>query len=190
MSRTILNNQLIIIKQLSEALPADWILYVKEHPIQFEAYNLGRWFYLISIDKYRTVEFYNQISKLDKVFILKNKINSRKIIETAAAIATINGSISLEAMFHNIPMILFGHQSTPFGSCNDAFKVTSSKQCREALKIIESGFTPNYSDLSEIVDEQLFEISRVPASFELQKVPVNDVKALVDYLVCDYSETI
>lgn len=189
MSRTILSNQLIIIKQLSEALPADWILYVKEHPIQFEAYHPGRWFYLISIDKYRTVDFYNEISKFDNVCILNNKINSREVIESATAIATINGTIALEAMSYNAPLILFGHQSTPFGSCNDVFKITSSKQCREALKIIESEFTPNYSDLSEIVDEQLFELNRLPAGFELKKVPVNDVKTLVDYLVCDYSLT-
>jgi len=189
MSRTILSNQLIIIKQLSEALPAGWILYVKEHPIQFEAYHPGRWFYLISMDKYRTVDFYNEISKFDNVCILNNKINSREVIESATAIATINGTIALEAMSYNAPLILFGHQSTPFGSCNDAFKITSTKQCREALKIIESEFTPNYSDLSEIVDEQLFELNRVPAGFELKKVPVNDVKTLVDYLVCDYSLT-
>jgi len=189
MSRTVLSNQLIIIKQLSEALPADWTLYVKEHPIQFEAHNSGRWFYLISVDKYRTLDFYNEILKFDNVCILNNNINSREVIESATAIATINGSIALETMSYDTPLILFGHQSTPFGSCNDVFKITSSKQCREALKIIESGFTPNYSDLSEIVDEQLFELNRVPAGFEHNKVPLNDVKLLVDYMVCEYSDT-
>ena len=189
MSRTTLSNQLIIIKQLSEALPEDWTLYIKEHPIQFESYHPGRWFYLISIDKYRTEDFYSEINKLKNVQILNSKINSRDVIKSAEAIASINGSIALETMSYNIPLILFGHESTPFGLCNDVLKITSSKKCKDALKKINSGFIPDYSDLSEIVDKQLFELNRVPAGFELKRVPSNDVMILVNYLVWDYRKT-
>ena len=188
MSRTTLSNQLLIIKQLSESLPEDWTLYIKEHPIQFESYHPGRWFYLISMNKYRTEDFYSGINKLKNVKILNSKINSRDVIQSAKAIATINGSIALETISCKIPLILFSHKSTPFGLCNDVLKITSSKACKDALKKINSGFTPDYSDLFEIVDKQLFELNRVPAGFELKKIPSNDVKIFVDHLVWDYEK--
>ena len=188
MSRTTLSNQLLIIRQLSKALPEGWKLLIKDHPIQYEAYHPGRWFYLISINKYRTLDFYDELQKLDNLKFLKSEISSKKIIESARAVATINGTIALEAMSYNLPVILFDHQSTPLGACNDVFKIQSYDECKKALKIIESGIAPNYSDLPEIANQYLFELNRVPAGFEHKKKPVNHVKILVDYLVCEYNK--
>ncbi len=179
MSRTPQSNQLLIIKQLSESLPDGWILYVKDHPVQFETHIPGHWFYLISFEKFRTVDFYNTITKFPNVRILKNETKSLEIIKSAKAIASINGTIALEAISYNLPMILFGHQSNPFGSCNDLFKITSSVECRKALKIIDSGFKPNYEDVSCIASRELF---------ELNMTTKNNVKSLIDYLVCEYDK--
>ena len=180
MSRTVLNNQLLIIKQLSESLPDGWLLYVKEHPIQFKAFVPGHWFYLISFEKYRTINFYQEVLKFTNVRFLNGNVSSPEIIKSATAIASINGTIACEAITHNLPMILFGHESNPFGSCSDLFKIKSSKQCREALKIIESDFRPSYSDAAEIVNKELFELN-------INKK--NDVKYLIDYMVCEYDKT-
>jgi len=161
-------------------LPVGWVLYVKEHPNQFKLNEPGWWFYLTSIHKYRTKEFYKEILKFDNVQFLKFSIKSQDIIKSAKAISTINGSISSEALTYNKPLILFGHQSTPFGLCKDVFKITSSKQCQEAMNQIEGGFIPDYSDFNEIVDNYLF---------ELKVSSLSDVQLLVDYLVCEYSDT-
>ena len=179
MARARFANQLMIIKQLSQSLPKGWILYVKEHPDQFQMIKSGRWFYLMSIHKYRTKEFYKEILKFSNVQFLKFSVKSQDIIKSAEAISTINGTIASEALAYDKPLILFGHQSTPFGLCKDVFKVTSAKQCQEAMNQIESDFTPNYSDFNKIVDDYLF---------ELKQGVSNDVRLLVDYLVCDYSE--
>jgi hypothetical protein len=180
MARARLSSQLIVIKQLSQSLPVGWVLYVKEHPNQFKLNEPGWWFYLTSIHKYRTKEFYKEILKFDNVQFLKFSIKSQDIIKSAKAISTINGSISSEALTYNKPLILFGHQSTPFGLCKDVFKITSSKQCQEAMNQIEGGFIPDYSDFNEIVDNYLF---------ELKVSSLSDVQLLVDYLVCEYSDT-
>ena len=178
MARARFSNQLMVIKQLSQNLPVGWILYVKEHPQQFILDKPGYWFFLISLHKYRTKEFYNEILKLENVSLLKCKVKSQDVIKSSEAVATINGSISSETLSFNKSLILFGHQSTPFGLCKDVFKVTSSKQCKEAMDQIEAGFSPDYSDFNKIVDNYLF---------ELKEARQNDVRLLVDYLVCEYS---
>ena len=178
MARARFSNQLAVIKQLSQSLPRGWTLYVKDHPDQFKLDRLGWWYFLTSIHKYRTKEFYKELLKFDNVHLLKRKVRSQDIIKSAEAISTINGSIASEALTYNKPLILFGHQSTPFGLCNDVFKITSSKHCQEAMNQIEGGFIPDYSDLNEIVNNYLF---------ELKRAPLNDVRLLIDWLVCDYS---
>ena len=160
----------------SQILPKDWILYLKEHPDQFKLHQNGWWYFLASIHKFRTFDFYKELLKLNNVKFLKEKVKSQDIIKSAKAISTINGTIASEALIYTKPLILFGHQSTPFGMCNDVFKITSTKDCEEAMRIIEKGFIPNYSDFNEIVDNYLFELS---------SLSTNNVEALIDYLVLD-----
>lgn len=177
MSRARFSNQLSIIKQISQSLPKDWTLYVKEHPDQFKLHENGWWYFLISIHKFRTFDFYKELLKLNNVRLLKEKVKSQDIIKSAKAISTINGSIASEALMYTKPLILFGHQSTPFGLCKEVFKITSTKECEEAMRHIEKGFIPNYSDFNDIVDNYLFELSNLSP---------NNVEALIDYLVLDY----
>jgi hypothetical protein len=177
MARARFSSQLSVIKQLSQSLPEGWVLYVKEHPHQFKLHGPGWWYYLTSIHKYRTKEFYKELLKFDNVNLLKYKVKSQDIIKSAEAISTINGTIASEALALNKSLILFGHQSTPFGLCKDTFKVTSSEQCKKAIEQIEAGFIPDYSDFNNIVDKHLFELK--------EAVP-NDVQLLVDYLVFEY----
>jgi hypothetical protein len=179
MARAKFSNQLIIIKQLSQSLPRGWVLYVKEHPDQFKLYKQGWWYFLISIHKYRTKAFYKELLKFENLRLLKYKVKSKDVIKSAEAVVTINGSIASEALAFNKPLMLFGHQSTPFGLCKDVFKVTSSEQCKKDIEQIEGGFIPDYSDFNEIVDNYLF---------ELKRSSLNDVQLLVDYLVCEHSQ--
>ena len=178
MSRTRLNNQLTIIRQLSQSIPKGWVLYIKEHPGQFKMSNTGAWYYLISIHKYRTKTFYREILKFDNVKFLKLDTKSQDVIKTAEGVSTIVGSVTPEALSLNKPLILFGHQATPFGLCKDVLKVTSSEQCRESMKKIESGLVPSYLDLKKIVDSYFFELKA--------ELP-SDVSLLVEYLVCKHS---
>lgn len=178
MVRTRLRNQLMIIKLLSQSLPKDWVLYVKEHPDQFRLNKPGFWFFLITFHKFRTKEFYREILRFDNVHLLKANIKSKTLIRHSEAVASINGTIALEAISFNKPLVLVGHESTPVGLCKDVLKVTSAKQYREALEKVRAGFTPEYVDFKEIVDNYAFESSNF-SSF--------DARLLIEYLVCEYS---
>lgn len=177
MSRARFSNQLSIIKQLSQSIPKGWTLYVKEHPDQYRLDQPGWWFYLTTIHKYRTRDFYKEILSLDNVELLKYESKSQDIIKSAKAISTINGSIGAEALSQNKTLMLFSHESSPFGLCKDVLKVTSTKDIRESLEKIEKGYTPNYSDFTHIINNYLFEFNDTS----------NDVTLLIDYLVNEYS---
>jgi hypothetical protein len=178
MARACFSNQLSVIKQLSQSLPEDWILYVKEHPDQFKFDRPGWWYFLLSIHKYRTKDFYKELLNFNNVKLLNHKAQSQNIIKDAQAISTINGTITTEALTFDKPLMLFGHQSTPFGLCKDIFKITSSEQCKKAMEQIKCGFTPDYSDFNEIVEKHFFEMKATVPS---------DIRLLVDYLVCKYN---
>jgi len=60
------------------------------------------------------------------------------------------------------------------GLLKDVFKITSTEHCHEALNSLESGFTPEYSDLNDIVDKYFF---------ETEFFSENDLQLLIDYLV-------
>lgn len=178
--RTRLSSQLMIIKILSQSLPNGWILYIKEHPDQFETNRPGFWFFLITIHKFRTKKFYNEILKFDNVKLLKTSIKSKEIIQKSKAVASINGTIALETISFKKPLILFGHESTPVGLCNDVLKVASLDQCVSALEKIKGGYFPMYSDFREVIEKYAFEASNF-ATFNAQP--------LVDYLVCSFNST-
>jgi len=177
MVRTRLRNQLMIIKLLSQSLPEGWVLYVKEHPDQFRLNKPGFWFFLITIHKFRTKEFYQEILKFDNVYLLKTSVKSKTLIQHSEAVASINGTIVLEAISFNKPLVLVGHESTPIGLCKDALKVTSSDQYQDALAEIEQGFRPTYSDFETIIGNYAFELSNFN--------PTN-ARLLAEYLVCEY----
>jgi len=178
MDRALLNNQLTIIKQISQAMPRGWNLYVKEHPGQFMNHSSqGGWYFLCSIHKYRTKNFYKELLKMENVHLLDVSVNSKDIITSAKAIATINGSISIEALHLKKPLLMFGHKSSPFGLVKDVFRITSTDHCQAALNSLESGFTPDYSDVSKITNNFLYEV----------EPNHDDSQLLVDYLVCEYS---
>ena len=81
MSRARFGSQISIIKQLSQNLPENWILYIKEHPDQYKLDGPGWWYYLTTIHKYRTKDFYGEILKLSNVRLLKYENKSQDIIE-------------------------------------------------------------------------------------------------------------
>lgn len=89
-------DQLLAINIISDLLPEDVLLYVKEHPNQFTDYG-------------REYNFYKELCKLRNVRILKAKSsNTNSLIDNAMAVASVTGTILLEAVCNKKPGIMFG----------------------------------------------------------------------------------
>lgn len=102
-----LQNQLTIIQLLSQALPKDWLLYVKDHPHQYNINNTLDHYYLTNIQFFKDISFYQEVLKLPNVRLIDLKTPSEELIKYSYATATINGSIILESLLCQKPCITF-----------------------------------------------------------------------------------
>jgi Capsule polysaccharide biosynthesis protein len=87
-------NQIEIVRNLARSLPAGMEVWVKEHPAA-----LGK----------RPPGYYRRLLEIPNVRLVEAGLPSRPLVEGARLIATIAGSIGLEAAFRARPVLLFGH---------------------------------------------------------------------------------
>tara|TARA_Y200000002_G_C22673755_1_gene661192 strand:- start:531 stop:2030 length:1500 start_codon:yes stop_codon:yes gene_type:complete len=97
----IFNDQILALKLLSQNIPDNFIIYVKEHPRQFDIFPQ------LSKRHYRNKEYYNEINNIPKVKILHPFQNLENLILNAKFISTITGSVGIEAIKKNKPCIIF-----------------------------------------------------------------------------------
>lgn len=166
-ARTIFNNQLAIVKILHDNLPDGWKLYVKEHPHQYQLVNKTAWYYLKNLHLFKNTGFYYELDKLKNVRIIDLDVGSRELLENAAAVSTINGTIVMEALKFGKPIFMFSYTTHPLGGSRDVFKIESVSDVRASFKKLIGGFIPKYGDPQQIVDKYLFELSS-PVSFSLK----------------------
>ncbi|RVU36755.1 hypothetical protein EOI86_16450 [Hwanghaeella grinnelliae] len=87
------NHQPFAIQALAKELPAGTFLVVKEH--------------LTSVGA-RPADFYKSLRKMPNVIFIDPMESGLKVMDKAAAVATINGTSGFEAAVKGIPLILFG----------------------------------------------------------------------------------
>ncbi|WP_297107218.1 hypothetical protein [uncultured Devosia sp.] len=86
-------NQIEVIRALAMCLPADQILLVKEHP-----WMVGK----------RSMDYYRSLLNIPRVRLVKPSLDARLLIQNAAMVAVITGSIALEAAIIGRPVLTFG----------------------------------------------------------------------------------
>jgi hypothetical protein len=93
------SDQTIAIKMLSQNLPDDYKIYVKEHPKQLN-FDLRN-------DHYRSVAFYKNLKTLKNVRMLASNSNYNDLIKNSFCTATITGSITWDGLLQGKPGIVF-----------------------------------------------------------------------------------
>lgn len=125
-------DQLLVVKTVAAALPKDWVLYVKEHPVQWLPHGK-------SFTPYRYAGFYKAIAALDRVHLIPQSTNTFDLTKHAQAVATTTGIPGLEAVLRGIPAIVFGYAY--YMHCPGVFRVSSVAECRAAFEKIQAGHT-------------------------------------------------
>ena len=87
------HDQVNLISNIASSIPADQILYVKEHPA------------MVGL---RSSEYYSRIVSLTNVVLLHHDIDSLELIKASEIVFSIVGTVGLEATFNNKPAIMFG----------------------------------------------------------------------------------
>lgn len=88
-------DQLALAELISQSLPIDRWLYVKEHPSMLSGI--------------RPSGFYRALMHLPRVRLLEQYMNSYDIIPRAEGVLTITGTAGWEALMLGRPVVLFGH---------------------------------------------------------------------------------
>lgn len=177
-------NQLLAIRLLHSNLPKDYMIYVKEHPRQFDNSNPD----LRKVHS-RFKQFYAAIHSMHNVKFINIDYNSDALINSATIVATITGSSGWEALKKGKPIFVFGYPW--YSSCFGTFVIKNSNDiikalveidklnnhiiCKEVDKFIEkinpylvecftgikdsNGTTPNIDLISQLFINKLYSFS-------------------------------
>ena len=124
-------DQILMLKTLAAALPNDWLIYVKEHPIQWM--RIGLEFF-----DYKYSGYYKAIADIKNVRVVPIETNSYELINQSQAVSNISGAAGWEAILRSKPAIIFGYPW--YKDCPEIFRVDSAESCRSAIKEIANGF--------------------------------------------------
>lgn len=130
-------NQPAVITNIAKSLPIGYELYVKEHP----AMKFVGW---------RDISFYQQILDLPNVKLIHPSISQDEMIKKCSLVITINGTASIEAVFHRKPAIVFSHKS----GYNVLSSVNTINKIEDLPSVIKQSLTQKISqdDLNKYVD--------------------------------------
>lgn len=111
------NDQLLAIEALSDLIPDDWLIYVKEHYAQNELM--------------RDPVFFQRLSGIKKVVLVSLKNSTYELVKHSQFASTITGTIGLEAICGGKKVLFFGR--TYYNGLPGAFKYNEKLTLDEIL---------------------------------------------------------
>ena len=127
-------DQILALRTLSAALPEGWVIYAKEHPVQWVHFG-------IRFSSFRYRGYYETIARIPNVRIIPHGTNSYQLINRARCVSAVTGSAGWEAALRGIPSVVFG--AVWYQDCPGVCKVGSVDDCQHALAAIRSGVSPD-----------------------------------------------
>jgi hypothetical protein len=121
-------NQTEIVRMLAISLPVDTVLVVKEHP-----WMVGK----------RTMSAYRKMLEIPRVRFADPRLDARELIQHAAAVAVVTGSVALEAAMLGKPVLTFG--DCPYNLLPDAM-VRRIDDPRRLPQIVREALAGHCSD--------------------------------------------
>lgn len=138
--RAPLEAQLTLIKMTANALPKGWKLYVKEHPHQLLMNDSLTDYFLHNITFFKNIEFYKHIALVPNTILVSLQVSSKDLIAHSKAIATFNGTVCLESIAFQKPIIMFDSDSSPYRFLSNTLHIFSYQDLQEAIEKIQKGF--------------------------------------------------
>ncbi len=122
-------DQVLMIDILSQALPKGVCIYVKEHPSQ--------------IWSGRDPEFYDRLSQIKNVKLIRTDTSQYEIIDHCIAVSTLTGTAGYECQYFGKPFLMFGHYISRY--LPGTIHVRSVEDCRDAVESILDGTMRKWS---------------------------------------------
>lgn len=125
------HDQILVAETLAAALPDGWELYIKEHPSQWFLRTKAQF------SSARYSGYYRRLSHIPRARVVPIDTQSRKLVDTAQAVATITGTSGLEALLWGKIPLVFG--TAWYRDCPGVRHVRSVEACRQAFADIARG---------------------------------------------------
>jgi len=90
-------NQITLIENIAKSIPIDFVLYVKEHPVQ----ELKFW---------RPITDYKKLINIPNVKFIHPSVSNDELLTKCQGVIAISGGTSFEATFYKKPVILFADE--------------------------------------------------------------------------------
>jgi hypothetical protein len=116
-------NQLLLIKLVSDVIPDDWKIAVKEHPGQFNFDKNG--------EHSRFAYYYKDIADMNKTRLVDMSLDSVKLIRHAKTVVTATGTAGWEAVLMGTPAIVFGNPW--YRCCEGVYHVKNKNDLLDAF---------------------------------------------------------
>ncbi len=127
----------LVLDILSISIPEDWVIYYKEHP--------GIFFGNLKGSLRRNRHFYEKVASYYNVVMIPAETDIFKLIDSSQAVASIAGTASWEAGVRGKPSLFFGN--VWYQGCKSLFRINTLQDCRDAIKKIVNGYTPDQKDI-------------------------------------------
>ena len=112
-------NQIEVIINTAKSLPADYKLYVKEHPKMY----LRHW---------REISEYKEIIELPNVRLIHPSVDPKHLLEKCSLVVTIAGTTGLDAAIYKKPCIVFA--DTIYSSLPSVYRLKNLEKLPDAIK--------------------------------------------------------
>jgi hypothetical protein len=124
-------DQLEAVRLIAASLPDGFLLYVKEHPVYWRrSWHEG-------LEESRNRRFYDNITALENVRLIRHDYSSLELIDKCTAVVTITGTAGFEAIFRGKPVLLFGPQF--YSEFPGVFRIRQFDDCKRAVNQIVNG---------------------------------------------------
>lgn len=127
-------DQRLMVETLAASVPADWFIYVREHPSQWKRQTT-------KFSEHRYRDYYAGLAKLKNVKIIPMEIKTYDLENMAQAVATNTGTAGWEAALKLKPTLTFGYPWYKF--CPSVFTVSDVESCKQAIDNIINKFHPS-----------------------------------------------
>lgn len=152
------SNQLFLIKMVADNLPEGWKVYVKEHPNQFDIKKQRLWYMFYSIKIFRPKSFYYHLYKMKNVKLINHAVLSEALIENSMAVASLSGTVCIECLSKNKPLLYMGKLLSVVNELSCIYKINNGEDVKNALKNIENNLKLDTSNFGEELSAYVFEV--------------------------------
>lgn len=173
-----------VINQIKNELPSYWKIYYKEHPNIFKCGDKGA--------LWRSENFYKKLSQIDGLKILDYEKNTIDIIDQSRAVATISGTVGIEAIIRGKFALVFGESW--YGNSEGVQLIRNLDDLREGIKKIQNNKKINleyvYKFLQVAYDNSSSSLLKFDSRHYIKKNNIldNEMNNILEFIKNKYNE--